>query len=339
MDQFRTGSVRVSVATQAAGMGADIPEIEQVRGIQTRRKKKVHPATSTKHPTPPEDDSSTSDVDSEGEGDNEGDVDDEADKAEAGEREREVEWVKKVDPDMRAWIEATDCRQNIPDTYFCNPPRTITPAIDSCCDNCDRIHTRSLLPALSGTGSTPPSPTIIPATLSISESSSSESSESDVTSAHHPNDNGKRPMAIKAREQRYSPGPFTAAATLHDPILNKLASHASIQTFSDLEKVYPDGWFLGTRHFDAVMDVLLRVDRIQEEELAQKKRQKHMEMELRNVAKRAEAEFEREKNGGSADVFLMSSTPTTPVLHLGNVSQTSYMQKFRPFDTPKDQRD
>ncbi|KAF9038723.1 hypothetical protein BJ165DRAFT_1531786 [Panaeolus papilionaceus] len=123
----------------------------------------------------------------------------------------------------------------------------------------------------------PPSPAVTPSILI--------DSESDVTPSRDPNSNGKPPMTTKPpggarrtrdhrssavaaftrwrfriKEQHYLPGPFTAAAILPDPILNKLASHTTLQTLGDLESVYPDGWFLGHCHFDEAMEVLSRVN-------------------------------------------------------------------------------
>ena len=39
---------------------------------------------------------------------------------------------KKVDPALRLWIEAKDCRRRVADEYFNNPPRPYSEYLDHC---------------------------------------------------------------------------------------------------------------------------------------------------------------------------------------------------------------
>jgi bloom syndrome protein len=50
------------------------------------------------------------------------DDDDETDSEEVGRDSETMEWGKKVEPDLRKWIETKECRREIADKYFNNPP-------------------------------------------------------------------------------------------------------------------------------------------------------------------------------------------------------------------------
>jgi hypothetical protein len=41
---------------------------------------------------------------------------------EVGLESEKMEWGKKVEPELRRWIECEECRRNIADEYFNNPP-------------------------------------------------------------------------------------------------------------------------------------------------------------------------------------------------------------------------
>ncbi|TBU45558.1 P-loop containing nucleoside triphosphate hydrolase protein, partial [Dichomitus squalens] len=50
--------------------------------------------------------------------------------------ERSVVQRKSVEENLRAWIEAGGCRRSVADAYFNNPPRRTPMSPSRCCDNC-----------------------------------------------------------------------------------------------------------------------------------------------------------------------------------------------------------
>ncbi|KAJ7082066.1 P-loop containing nucleoside triphosphate hydrolase protein, partial [Mycena belliarum] len=198
MKQFRRGKIRILVATEAAGMGADISDIKfiiqfgvpsslavwtqragragrspelQARAIllveksmfQRKKKRKRKGGTAAADP-----DSSDSESDS----DSENEVPDDG-----------KTWAKNVDPIMREYITTKLCRRDMADRYFNNPPRRATPTGD-CCDNCVRNSTQTTLARASMPGSRPSTP-----------AERSPPSSAHTTPSKDPNVNGKRPMA------------------------------------------------------------------------------------------------------------------------------------------------
>ena len=47
---------------------------------------------------------------------------DEDGEEEVGGDSDKMEWGKKVEPELRRWIETEDCRRDVADQYFDNPP-------------------------------------------------------------------------------------------------------------------------------------------------------------------------------------------------------------------------
>ncbi|KAF8207647.1 P-loop containing nucleoside triphosphate hydrolase protein [Mycena galopus ATCC 62051] len=145
MRQFQRGKIKILIATEAAGMGADISDIELIiqfgvpsslavwtqragragrsLGIQARaillveksmfkRRKKRKPGGDRPAPAP-DPDSSESDSDSDAENPT----------ASARPVDDGMEWGKNVDPVLRQYISTKLCRRDMSDRHFNNPPR------------------------------------------------------------------------------------------------------------------------------------------------------------------------------------------------------------------------
>ncbi|KAH6877029.1 P-loop containing nucleoside triphosphate hydrolase protein, partial [Coprinopsis sp. MPI-PUGE-AT-0042] len=314
MNDFRESRVKILIATEAAGMGADIPDIEQViqlgvpsslsvwiqragragrsseikaraillveRSAFQRRKAKAKEGG---------DDEEAEESSDDGAGD------------EDSAAHPKDDWMKKVDPELRRWIETTSCRRDILDSYFGNPPGR-KPPTNGCCDNCEAgLDATESLPSPSARPSTPPNAAEEPV-----------DSNQRSTPSKRRNANGKRNMdsagpARRSKEHQdtvkdallawrfnkklssYSPSSILASAILPDRILNKLASNRRIQTLEELTKEAGSSWMLGSRHFAEVMEHIARLDEAHKEAAEQKKRQKRQETEAR------QAEAQRKK--------------------------------------------
>ncbi|KAK7027844.1 bloom syndrome [Favolaschia claudopus] len=216
MRDFRKGKIRILVATEAAGMGADIPDIELIIqfGVTTspevsvqrfgragrdpslqaravllyeismfQRKKKARRKGDASAATQDNDGSdSDSGTDSEEEG--------EFDPANASREGIYIRdfvkepndgkvWGKNVNPIMRQYISTKHCRRDMLDLYFNNPPRKSPTG--ECCDNCTRNAASS---------TSPPSPVSRPTT----PQNPSPTSSAHSTPSKDKNANGKRGM-------------------------------------------------------------------------------------------------------------------------------------------------
>ncbi|KAF6755179.1 P-loop containing nucleoside triphosphate hydrolase protein [Ephemerocybe angulata] len=168
MRQFREGIVRVLVATEAAGMGTDIPDVEQViqlavpsslsvwiqragragrsPTIQARTILLVEPSVFQRvKATKPsgEGDEEGQESDGGGDADEDGDEGDEEVVDDEDAAPADVKYKKKVEPALRDYIETGDCRRDVVDAHFGNPASRKAPTGD-CCDNCNpppRPHT------------------------------------------------------------------------------------------------------------------------------------------------------------------------------------------------------
>ncbi|KAJ7512821.1 P-loop containing nucleoside triphosphate hydrolase protein, partial [Mycena galericulata] len=217
MKDFRRGKIKILVATEAAGMGADIPDIElviqfgvpaslsiwtqragragrspdlQARAIllveksmfqrKKKRKKKGKNGEATAYPDSSDSGSSSG---SDDEGDAGGPSSSDGGYAKDSQKEPNdgKVWAKNVDPVMREYITTKLCRRDMADRYFNNPPRR--PPTGDCCDNCVRLS----MPAPQAA---PQQPTQRPTTPEQTSPPSSTQS----TPSKHVNANGKRPM-------------------------------------------------------------------------------------------------------------------------------------------------
>ncbi|KAH6885558.1 P-loop containing nucleoside triphosphate hydrolase protein [Coprinopsis sp. MPI-PUGE-AT-0042] len=92
MKDFCEARVKILIATEAAGMGADIPDIKQMIQLGVPSSLSVWIQRAGRAGRSPEITRSKDD------------------------------WMKKVDPELRRWIETTSCRQDILNSYFGNLP-------------------------------------------------------------------------------------------------------------------------------------------------------------------------------------------------------------------------
>ncbi|TRM56542.1 P-loop containing nucleoside triphosphate hydrolase protein [Schizophyllum amplum] len=286
MRRFRRGSTRILVATEAAGMGADIPDIMQViqlgvpqslsvylqragRGVrdttlhgraillveksvfrkQKKRKKKGKDE---------EDSDEELDVDSGDEGDNGvediGESSIVLDTAVAATDEASKVWVKEIDPALRTYIASKVCRHTTSDKYFDNPPGRQAPT-GPCCDVCE--------------GTAPPLPNELSGAIDPPTRPSTPVESPHVTPASTPKKNGKRPMQpsnparrgellkrvrtalqdwrVATRKLEYPYSTLTATALMPDKILNKIASNNKLRTVDDLRCLDPP-WIYASKH-------------------------------------------------------------------------------------------
>ncbi|KAI0744526.1 P-loop containing nucleoside triphosphate hydrolase protein [Earliella scabrosa] len=144
-ERFRRGDLRVLVATEAAAMGMDVPDIElavqfgipqslgiwlqragragrspsvQARAVMVVEKSAVQRVGggNTKKSSDgqdPEDDSESSDSEFE----------EEEERLDPDEKDK-PKYKKTIEESLRAWIETEGCRRKVADEYFDNPPRT-----------------------------------------------------------------------------------------------------------------------------------------------------------------------------------------------------------------------
>ncbi|KAJ7774230.1 P-loop containing nucleoside triphosphate hydrolase protein [Mycena maculata] len=180
MKQFRKGKIKILIATEAAGMGADIPDIELIiqfgvpsslsvwvqragragrspelharaillveKSMFQHRKKRKRGAGKAKAKPAPEPDSSDSDSSSNSDGDEPAANNVAATSTAAVNPEDDgKEWGKQVDPALREYICSIDCRHDATDRYFDNPPRR--PLTGECCDNCTVIEQQKQRPS------------------------------------------------------------------------------------------------------------------------------------------------------------------------------------------------
>ncbi|KAJ6601732.1 P-loop containing nucleoside triphosphate hydrolase protein [Mycena vulgaris] len=296
MRKFRQGKIRILVATEAAGMGADIPDIELViqfgfpkslsvwiqragragrspelharaillveKSAFQQRKKRRQKRKKTAQVQVTASDSESSDSDS---SESEAGADDPP-AAAATIAEDGKEWGKNVEEALRKYTSTRGCRRDVADEYFNNPTRRAPTG--ECCDNCSR--------------SREPSPLLDrPETPQNSPSSSAHS-----TPSKSPNSNGKRQMrrprgdgpAVRRRDHlktvrsalnnfrvkmvlsdRYSQTSFIPEVILPDPTLTTLASNARIKTIEDIvSTVTNPPWMMAQRHGQEVLDLIAR---------------------------------------------------------------------------------
>ncbi|KDQ51469.1 hypothetical protein JAAARDRAFT_110465, partial [Jaapia argillacea MUCL 33604] len=254
-EAFRDKNIRILVATDAAGMGMDIPDIILVvqfgipatlsiwfqrlghagRDLTLRARTilLVEPSVLKKVNNRKDNEDSSSDEDSD---------------------EEEIDqYYQHIEQGLREWIETEDCRRIVADVYFHNPPRTPTRP-KFCCDNC----ARKVLPT--STAEAPILDTEIncPTTPISTPSSTTPSSPSST-----PDRNGKRPMhtprhteAQRRRGQhlkevraallqwrktkfmdKYSSSPFTAQAILPNAVLTTVALNRRVNNIEELRVV------------------------------------------------------------------------------------------------------
>ncbi|KAF8168911.1 P-loop containing nucleoside triphosphate hydrolase protein [Pholiota molesta] len=320
MEAFRKGKVRILIATEAAGMGADIPDIEQViqfgvpsslavwtqragragrsaninaRAIllveksmferTKKRRRKAAPPGELEDTFPEE----------------LGADEEEGSEVELDAENIESEWKKKVEDALRRWIETTGCRRDIADTYFHNPRHR--PPTHLCCDNCTIMDVDSNAVGAIAAEDRPTTP------LPTHDACNSVHS----TPSKSANANGKRGMTLSQSQARhrqgehlkearialqnwrynvvhhhYTPGPFTVAAFMPDSVIKLLASLLTIKSVDDMRDNIQ--WAFVDRHGDDVLGVLRRVDSFVQDRRESAKRAKAAERSAATEARQQE---------------------------------------------------
>ncbi|KAI0038310.1 P-loop containing nucleoside triphosphate hydrolase protein, partial [Auriscalpium vulgare] len=273
---FKNTRTRIYIATEAAGMGMDIPDITLVvqfgtpsnlsvwiqRAGRAARsvlvqglaimlvQASVFQQVGARKGRGDADDASGSESDDEDEGISGGEDEDE-----------EKTYKKKVEPTLRAWIETNGCRRDVVDDYFGNPPRKS--ATGRCCDNCTRGSTESRESSPDDTS--PPTQSCSPRTPPQSP-----------TQSRFPPTNSGRPLAprvakrragkhlervrdavmrwsIRTRRTKHPYAVFTAAGLLPKRNLTTVASQRKPRTVEELREVLNPPWPLLDMHGEAVL--------------------------------------------------------------------------------------
>ncbi|KAF8064097.1 P-loop containing nucleoside triphosphate hydrolase protein [Lyophyllum atratum] len=343
MRRFRQGKTRILVATEVAGMGADIPDIVQViqfgipsslsvwiqragragrspeinaRAIllyeesmfKRKRRRRTKPAPGAFEEGSDADPGigHESEVDDHGE-DNQG----EDDEGPSDEEDDGKEWGKKVEENLRRWIETAHCRRDIADEYFDNPPERKHPT-GPCCDNCAVDYRLQSPKSMLQRPSTPERPTTPPGSVHSTPSKSTNvhgkrpmQSHEDYLPAKRRGDHLKDARAaleawrFDVKRNRYTPSPFTAATILPDPVITTLASNGvgSVDDIPVLLKATV--WPLVHRHGQEVLAVLRQIDAEtigrREEAKRAKKDEQQRATEARRHEKRLRDEQERKE--------------------------------------------
>ncbi|KAK7059556.1 bloom syndrome [Favolaschia claudopus] len=371
MKQFRKGKIKILIATEAAGMGADIPDIELIvqfgvpkslaiwtqragragrSGIHAeavmlveksmfKRKRPRKGGTvkeSVPAPPPEPEIGGASDSDSS-----------EEDTAEPASTKRSeapkvdlndgLVWVKNVDPIVREYISTVDCRRDVADSHFDNPPRNSPTG--PCCDNCMADNTSDV------DSSRPVTPVQLDSTPSSAHSTPSKS----------PNTNGKRPMArtrakrgagpatrrsdhlkaaraalenwrVKTYLAKYSMSSFTDVGIMPDTILTSLASKR-VHTVEEMESLSPR-WMFARRHGSEVIELLNKIDQHQREEKEKKAQSNREVRRKRTEAVQAARRLEKSSKRPTRVYSRPPLTPVTPAT-LGSVRLAFiYMTNF-----------
>ncbi|KAJ7114322.1 P-loop containing nucleoside triphosphate hydrolase protein [Mycena epipterygia] len=324
MKQFRKGKIKILIATEAAGMGADIPDIELIiqfgvpsslsvwtqragragrspelharaillveKSMFQRRKKRKRGAGKEK-PVAPEPESSDSDSgsDSGAEDSPESNAPRGRGKAMTADPDDGLEWGKNVDPILREYISTAECRRDMSDLHFKNPPRH--PPMGECCDNCTALEQQVQ----------PPSPPKTP------EPPDSSPSSAQSTPSKNRNANGKRTMVrgdgpktrrkdhlkrarstletwrTKIYLSTYSNTSLTPEVLLPDIFLSSLASHRSTSEQDPLALV--SAWAFVKDHGADVLNALARLDRAVHDEREREKEANKARKTSRTAAK------------------------------------------------------
>ncbi|KII93854.1 hypothetical protein PLICRDRAFT_77008, partial [Plicaturopsis crispa FD-325 SS-3] len=296
MDRFRRGAVRILVATEAAGMGADIPDITRViqfglckslsiwtqragragrspglhatayllvqKSMFKRRKRKKGEAADTAV--------LVVDVEAESEKSDSEDSDTEKEtvRTSVAPADDGKVWARKVEEPFRRWIQSPGCRRDVSDEYFNSPAPRKAPT-GACCDNCIEAAAKDDTSHDSDHNSTGDDSD---AASQHTENTSSADSSSDKRRATGPKRAGKRrgqhlqdvrvaleTWRYRKKRDEYTPSSFGASALLPDLILTALASNTSLKTVDDLSSLKIP-WMFAKKHGDEVLEIVRRVD-------------------------------------------------------------------------------
>ncbi|KAI0056258.1 P-loop containing nucleoside triphosphate hydrolase protein, partial [Artomyces pyxidatus] len=274
---FKQGNTRIFIATEAAGMGMDIPDITLIvqfgtpanlsvwiqRAGRAARSSWVQGlAIMLVQESAFQQVGARKTAGSEDEG-SDADTEDEENNVESEEKTYRM----KLEPSLREWIETEGCRRDIVDDYFSNPPRK--PATGVCCDNCERekmsahASSDSDSPVASGLSHLPETPR-------RPRHQEDETGDDEVGKSKLGPDRrtGKHLEAVrtaitnwrvKTRRTMHPYAEFTAHGLLPESNLKTIASRRRPRTTEDLEQVLRTPWPLLERHGRDVLALTTRM--------------------------------------------------------------------------------
>ncbi|KAL1681648.1 P-loop containing nucleoside triphosphate hydrolase protein, partial [Schizophyllum commune] len=292
MERFREGAIKILIATEAAGMGADIPDIMLViqlgipgslsiylqragravrsatlqgraillveRSVFTLQNKRQSGKNSKREDQGKDDhepDEATPPAEEAGAmGEDEGMLGDAAGEGTAVPARTQV-WAKQCDPALREYIASKVCRRVAVDAYFDNPPRH-QPPTGPCCDICE-----GKAPALPNEE---PRATSKPSTSSKSTPTSPQKNNKRAQVPSSPARRGDllkeiraalRDWRVRTRKRDYPYSALPKEALMTDKVLGKLASDKTFKTVHDLKRLDPP-WPYAERYGDAVFRVI-----------------------------------------------------------------------------------
>ncbi|PIL33823.1 transporter [Ganoderma sinense ZZ0214-1] len=218
-----------------------------------------------------------------------------------------IVYRKTIESGLRMWVDAPDeqCRRDIADEYFDNPPER-KPPTGECCDNCTHRRTRMII--ASDDHSPPSSSSSTTAVQMASTTAAPDAVEVALLDRLDPANWAARTPALRRDNHlkqaqrlleewrnrtwlsRYKTQPFGAQGILPDSVLTSLASRTSFRTLEDVRELR---WVLAKQHAAKVLKMLEELDReVALEEIA-KEQARHDEEVARQMEKEAECERER----------------------------------------------
>jgi len=271
--------------------------------------------------------------------------DDDEEEKEDGESETEPvdpTYQKKVEEGMRKWIEAIECRRDVADVYFNNPPRT-TELVVPCCDICvlkkladhtveltsteadflalyNRINSREVPVAPANDGETQQGGE------SSDEDQISRNTNGQATGTKHRRPGSRRKERLEACrnvlmdwrhktwQNDFKDCVWGPNVLFSDTILTKIANRARIQTLDDIKKEIPE-WIWADEYGDAVLKLLEPIDTSWREENDRKKAENKAKRAKVSAEKKAIRDEERLAKAREATVQRRAASTSRPALH------------------------
>ncbi|KAI0629149.1 P-loop containing nucleoside triphosphate hydrolase protein [Trametes polyzona] len=285
--KFQRGDVRVWVATEAAAMGMDIPDIELVvqfgvpenlsiwlqragragrdprvaaRAIMLVQAAVIQEVKPKKNSTSTTEEAESSDSD----------FWEEEEHIEDSRRPPKTIYKKKIEDALREWIQTQGCRRAVVDAYFNNPPRVnATLPSSQCCDNCAMKASPIGEPGASKDEKS--AHTLLDTEIGIEhddEDESGSSSSVPLSPKRRKDDHLKNVKAallawrLATRRSKYAGTSLKADSILPDRTLQTIASkHRGIKTIDDLRVHLKPSWALLEVHGAEVLEIVKKLDR------------------------------------------------------------------------------
>ncbi|KAI0371404.1 P-loop containing nucleoside triphosphate hydrolase protein [Pilatotrama ljubarskyi] len=281
--RFRDGHIRILVATEAAGMGMDVPDITLIvqfgvpetlavwlqragragrsRSIQACAIMLVQSSVTQKveaRDAPNESESEFEEA--------EENMDSELSAVKSRPR---TKFKKNIEDGLRAWIETKGCRRRVADAYFDNPPRSAIHRPHQCCDNCSMDATPSQPANTPSThtkpesdSSTSSSTTSTPDVQAQGDSTSGPQSPKRRTGDHLKNVKEQlRAWRRDTRRKVYKHTSLKADNILPEATLRTIASQRrSVKTVEDLKTILKPPWPFVEVHGDEILHLVKRLN-------------------------------------------------------------------------------